>query len=151
MPTGTVRIDGDVSSVSESANSFQEKMKARTPVAARAGAETGSTIRAHGLKIVAELKRDTHADVWTAIEGQLDRLYTRDPDTAGYGIFVVFWYGDKRKGRLPAGPNGQRPGSAADMERMLRESVPEDKKERIAAIVLDVSCTVPVGPIGGVC
>ena len=92
------------------------------------------------MKIVAELKRDTHADVWTAIESQLDRLYTRDPDAAGYGLYVVFWYGDKRKGRVPVGPNDQRPASAANLERMLRELVSEDKKERIAVIVLDVSC-----------
>lgn len=91
------------------------------------------------MKVVAELKRDIHADVWTALESQLDRLYTRDPDTGGYGIYVVFWYGDKRKGRVAVGPNDQTPGSAVDMERMLRELLPEDKKGRIAAIVLDVS------------
>jgi hypothetical protein len=91
------------------------------------------------IKVVAELKRDIHADVWTAIESQLDRLYTRDPDTAGYGIYVVFWYGKKRKGRIPVGPDGRAPGSVADMELMLRELVPYEKKERIAAIVLDVS------------
>jgi hypothetical protein len=94
---------------------------------------------ASGMKVVAELKRDTHADVWTALESQLDRFYTRDPETSGYGIYVVFWYGEKRKGKVPIGPAGQAPGSAADMERLLRESVPDDKKSRIAVIVLDVS------------
>jgi hypothetical protein len=94
---------------------------------------------APGMKVVAELKRDTHADVWTALESQLDRLYTRDPETAGYGIYVVFWYGDKRKGRVPPGSGGQMPTSAVDMEDMLRKSVPKAKMERIAAIVLDVS------------
>jgi hypothetical protein len=94
---------------------------------------------APGMKVVAELKRDTHADVWTALEGQLDRLYTRDPEAAGYGIYVVFWYGEKRKGSVPAGPGGRTPTSAADMDDMLRKSVPEAKKDRIAAIVLDVS------------
>jgi hypothetical protein len=97
-----------------------------------------------GIKCVAELKRDTHADVWTALEGQLDRLYTRDPDASGYGIYGVFWYGNKRKGVLPASPTGQRPASAADMERMLVDGLPDDKKGRIAVLVIDVS--EPDGP-----
>jgi hypothetical protein len=103
---------------------------------------------ASGMKVVAELKRDTHADVWTALDSQLDRFYTRDPETSGYGIYVVFWYGDKRKGKVPIGPAGQTPGSAADMERLLRESVPDDKKSRIAVIVLDVSGLSAVGVDG---
>jgi hypothetical protein len=103
---------------------------------------------ASGMKVVAELKRDTHADVWTALESQLDRFYTRDPETSGYGIYVVFWYGEKRKGKVPIGPDGQAPGSAADMERLLRESVPDDKKSRIAVIVLDVSGLSAVGVHG---
>ena len=99
---------------------------------------------APGMKGVAEIKRDTHADVWTALETQLDRLYTRDPDASGYGIYVVFWYGEKRRGRVPVGPGGRIPSSAADMERLLQESVPDSKKARIAVIVLDVSGHAPV-------
>ena len=36
-------------------------------------------------KILCELKRDYHAEVWTAIEGQLERFYAHDPEAKGFG------------------------------------------------------------------
>ena len=44
-------------------------------------------------KILCELKRDYHGEVWTAIEQQLDRFYTHDPEAKGFGIYCVFWFG----------------------------------------------------------
>jgi hypothetical protein len=38
------------------------------------------------MKLVIELKRDRHDEVWAAIETQLERFYTRDPEANGYGI-----------------------------------------------------------------
>lgn len=91
------------------------------------------------LKAVAELKRDTHADLWTALSTQLDRLYARDPDTSGYGLYVVFWFGSKRKGNVPVGPRDQMPTTALELEAMLKASVPEQAKERLDVVVIDVS------------
>jgi len=91
-------------------------------------------------KIPVELKRDYHADVWSAAETQLERFYTRDPDTAGFGVYGVFWFGEKRSGTIPPPPGGQaRPRSAVEMENMLRELLPADKRARIAVVVIDVS------------
>jgi len=91
-------------------------------------------------KIPVELKRDYHADVWAAAEMQLDRFYTRDPEASGFGIYGVFWFGNKRPGTIPPTPGGQpRPRSAAEMEGMLLALVPADKRARIAVIVIDVS------------
>jgi hypothetical protein len=50
-----------------------------------------------GRKILCELKRDYHAEVWTAAEQQLDRFYAHDPDANGFGIYCV--YGSGKKGR----------------------------------------------------
>ncbi|MBL8884589.1 MAG: hypothetical protein JNL45_16230 [Hyphomicrobium sp.] len=91
------------------------------------------------LKAVAELKRDTHADLWTALSTQLDRLYTRDKDTSGFGLYVVFWFGSKRKGSVPVGPDGHRPTTALELETVLQSTIPDEAKERLQVIALDVS------------
>jgi hypothetical protein len=92
-----------------------------------------------GRKILCELKRDYHADVWTAAGEQLER-YTRDPEAQGFGIYLVFWFGGKRGHDIPVPPaNFARPTSAAEMERMLRRRVPIERRSRIAVIVIDVS------------
>ncbi|MFQ5729644.1 MAG: hypothetical protein ACE5GN_04725 [Waddliaceae bacterium] len=93
-----------------------------------------------GQKLLLELKRDTHSDLWTACRDQLELLYARDPEASGYGIYVVFWFGDKRKGSITRPPNGiKRPQSAKDLEKALRSLIPEDKKQRLQAIVIDVT------------
>lgn len=94
-------------------------------------------------KVLCELKRDYHAEVWTAIQGQLERFYAHDPDAKGFGVYCVFWFGDKRPQPIPAPPNGMtRPQSASEMERMLRDLVPPDMRQRLAIIVIDVSGAV---------
>jgi hypothetical protein len=95
-------------------------------------------------KILCELKRDYHADVWTAAEEQLERFYTPDSDAGGFGVYAVFWFGDKRPVNIPAPPGGKaKPRSAAEMEQMLTELVPPERRERIAVRVIDVSGLVP--------
>lgn len=93
-----------------------------------------------GRKILVELKRDYHTEVWTAVEGQLERYYAHDPEAKGFGVFCVFWFGDKRPSPIPAPPRGMaRPSSAAEMERMLRDLMPPEYRNRLAVIVIDVS------------
>jgi hypothetical protein len=100
------------------------------------------TISVPGHKIPVELKRDYHVDVWGAAETQLDRLYTRDPEASGYGIYCVLWFGSKRGSKMASHPTGKSaPKSAAEMEAMLIELVPADKRARIAIVVVDVSGT----------
>jgi hypothetical protein len=93
-----------------------------------------------GRKILCELKRDYHANVWSAAETQLDRFYTIDPEAKGFGVYGVFWFGDKRGSPIPTPPRGlPQPQSAAEMETTLRGLLPEEKRDRIAIVVLDVS------------
>ena len=93
-----------------------------------------------GRKIVCELKRDYHAEIWTAITGQLERFYAHDPDAKGFGVYVVFWFGAKRPSQIPTPPNGATPpNTAAEMEAMLKLLLPEDMRSRLSVIVFDVS------------
>lgn len=93
-----------------------------------------------GAKVVIELKRDFHADVWTAMNTQLDRLYTRDPDALGFGIYGVLWYGERRGRRIPIPPSlASAPRSVEEMQRLLESNIPSDKKAKIHVVVIDVS------------
>lgn len=91
-------------------------------------------------KILCELKRSHHAEVWTAATNQLDRFYAHDPESKGFGIYVVFWFGEGDSWKIPPPPNGQeRPTSAAEMEQMLVAALPEPMRARITVIVIDVT------------
>lgn len=91
-------------------------------------------------KVPVELKRDYHTEVWNAAETQLQRLYSIDPYSHGYGIYAVFWYGDKRTSNMRANPTtGEKPKSAKCLERQLQERLPTDSQTHIAIIVFDVS------------
>jgi predicted NACHT family NTPase len=93
-----------------------------------------------GRKILCELKRDYHADLWTAADQQLERFYAHDPEAKGFGIYGVLWFGGKRSSSIPRHPDGLRPPkSATELEQMLRERIPADRRNRIAVLVIDVS------------
>ena len=95
------------------------------------------------MKLPLELKRDMHTDVWNACMSQLDRLYTRDPDASGYGIYVVFWFGNKRTTSLVTPPDGiSKPNSASEMELQLRRLIPDAKRHYLDVVVIDVTSRV---------
>lgn len=93
-----------------------------------------------GMKLPLELKRHYHKDLWTACENQLERMYTRDPGAAGYGIYVVFWFGEKRPTAIPKPPDGiNKPKSATELEKALQSLVPAEHYACIKVVVLDVT------------
>ncbi|SEM83956.1 hypothetical protein [Bradyrhizobium sp. OK095] len=96
-----------------------------------------------GLKVILELKRDTHPDLWTAHNDQLDRFYTRDPDASGYGIYAIFWYGTNRKGRIPRLLGTPPPRSPEELKQRLENLISGQRRSKLRVAVLDVS--VPVG------
>ena len=90
--------------------------------------------------MVVELKRDFHSEVWSAAENQLDRLYTRDPEAFGYGIYLVFWYGNKRINKIPVPPpQFTIPNSPSEMSYQLQSLIPETKQHKLKVVVLNVS------------
>ncbi|MEX1200282.1 MAG: hypothetical protein WEB02_05790 [Methylophaga sp.] len=97
-------------------------------------------IFANNMKLVIELKRDYHPELWTAVERQLERFYTRDPECQGLGIYGVFWFGDKRPRMIPAPPNGSsRPESAEELEELLTNEISDHLKPKIKVFVFNVS------------
>lgn len=90
--------------------------------------------------LIIELKRDYNPELWSAIELQLDRLYTRDPESHGFGIYGVFWFGDKRPRNIPLSPSGHScRDSAKDLEETLKNEMPKHLHDKIQIFVLDVS------------
>ena len=81
-------------------------------------------------KILCELKRDCHADLWTAADQQLERFYVHDPEAKGFGVYGVFWFGQKRRSQMPKHPDGlQLPTSPDGLEQMLRDRLPADRRQ----------------------
>ena len=99
-----------------------------------------SDIRASfgGFNVPVEIKRSCHRDLWTAIEDQLIRKYTKHPGAKGYGIYLVFWFGDTEECR-PTKQSGWRPPNAAALKLKLTETLSEQERHKISVCVIDVS------------
>ncbi len=91
-----------------------------------------------GFNIPVEIKRSCHRDVWTAIRRQLVAKYTRDPGAAGYGIYLVFWFGDTETCR-PTKCEGWTPQTAEDLRSRIEQSFDDQERQLIAVCVVDVS------------
>ncbi len=83
-----------------------------------------------------EIKRSNNQDLWSAIKSQLIAKYTRDPETDGYGIYLVFWFG-KESCRPPG--SGTRPQSAMELKERLINSLTTDEQRKISVCVIDVA------------
>ncbi len=83
-----------------------------------------------------EVKKNSHRKLWSAIRNQLIRNYTRDPTTAGYGIYLVFWFG---KEYTKAPPVGRPPETSAELLDRLKSSLCVEEARKITVCVIDVS------------
>ena len=97
-----------------------------------------SLVGADGFNVPIEIKKDSHADLWRAIQEQLIPKYLRDPGAGGYGIYLVFWFGGKG---MPLASDGKKIRSAAELENRLRQTLPSDERYRIQVCVID--CALP--------
>lgn len=94
----------------------------------------------HGLKLPVEAKRDTHRELWLAAKNQLERLYTRDPNSSGYGVYLVFYFGPSRGGSMTPHPEQiTLKESPEDLQHALNAAVPAEHRDRISCVVIDVS------------
>ena len=87
-------------------------------------------------QIPVEVKKDGHRDLWSAMQNQLIGQYTTDPATQGYGIYLVFWFGQRPK---PTPPSGSFPASPRELQRRLEATLEEDQARKISVCVIDVS------------
>ena len=91
----------------------------------------------HGaVNVPVEITRNSHRDLWHAIEDQLIGKYAKDPGAQGHGIYLVFWFGQHHCRRHPA---GGKPSSAAELAERLRETLTPEQARKITVVVIDVS------------
>ena len=83
-----------------------------------------------------EIKKSNHRDLWNAIKTQLIEKYTRDPETDGYGIYLVFWFG-KELCQPPR--SGERPENALKLKERLIDSLTANEQRKISICVIDVA------------
>ncbi len=91
-----------------------------------------------GFNVPVEIKRSCHRDLWMAVKSQLVAKYTRDPGAAGYGIYLVFWFGDTEKCR-PIKCGDWTPETAAEVKTKIEESLDDQEGRLISVCVVDVS------------
>ena len=78
-----------------------------------------------GFQVPIEVKKNTHRDLWKAMRDQLMAQYTSAPETDGYGIYLVFWFG--KQYTQPA-PSGKRPADAKELKKRLEATLSAGQK-----------------------
>ena len=91
-----------------------------------------------GYNVPIEIKRSCHRELWSAIHTQLIAKYTRDPGADGYGIYLVFWFGEA-EGCRPTPRSGPKPKSATELQQALLDSLSDLERRKISVCVIDVS------------
>ena len=91
-----------------------------------------------GFNVPVEIKRSCHPDVWTAISKQLTASYTPDPGAGGFGIYLVFWFGDTEACR-PTKSGSWSPKTPDDVKQKLQQLLSGQDSDKISVCVIDVS------------
>ena len=83
-----------------------------------------------------EIKKNGNSGLLSSLRSQLIDQYTIDPDTDGYGIYLVLWFGeDSTKPQ----PSGIRPRSSQELQESIEAVLSEDESRKISVCVIDVS------------
>lgn len=89
------------------------------------------------LAIPVEIKKNSHRDVWRAVDQQLVARYTRAPESEGYGIYLVLWFGPDHMKVVP--PCGRLPKTPEELSARLEEQLTPEQRARIGVVVIDAS------------
>lgn len=89
-----------------------------------------------GFNVPIEIKKNGHTDLWSAVKTQLIQKYVIDPDTGGYGIYLVLWFGKDKTQPPPFGPY---PADPESLKQQLRSTLSESEARKISICVIDVS------------
>ena len=92
-----------------------------------------------GFNVPVEIKRSCHRDLWSAIRTQLIPRYAIDPGTGGYGIYLVFWFGNTEHCNVTPPTKGAIPNNPAELEERLTQSLSADEKYQVQVCVIDVA------------
>ncbi len=94
----------------------------------------------NAMKLPVEIKGQWERNVWNAVNDQLDAKYTVDWQADGRGVYIVLWFGDIPGRNLPGHPDGlPRPKTPGELERMLKDRLPEARRSSIDIFVIDLS------------
>lgn len=83
-----------------------------------------------------EIKKNGSKSLLSSLRNQLIALYTRDPATKGYGIYLVLWFGKKYSNPLPS---GRRPRDFQELRENIESVLSEDELLKVSVCVIDVS------------
>ena len=89
-----------------------------------------------GHAIPVEIKKDYNRHLWSAVADQLVPKYATAPESSGFGIFLVMWFG---QGKTPVPPTGRRPKTPDELRARLEEHLAGPYRHKISVIVIDVS------------
>lgn len=94
----------------------------------------------NAIKLPVEIKGQWERNVWNAVNDQLDAKYTVDWQADDRGVYIVLWFGDIPGKNLPKPPDGlPRPETPGELERMLKDRLPEARRSSIDIYVIDLS------------
>jgi hypothetical protein len=87
-----------------------------------------------------EIKGQWHKEVWHAPMEQLAARYGRDWHAEGRGAYIVIWFGDVPRKKLPAHPDDlASPKTPEELRTMLINRIPEAMRDLIDVYVVDVT------------
>lgn len=89
------------------------------------------------LAIPIEIKKNSHRKIWRAVDEQLVAKYTRAPESNGYGIYLLFWFGPDHMRVMP--PRGRRPKTPVELKEQLEAQLAPGLRAKIGIVVIDVS------------
>ncbi len=87
-------------------------------------------------RVPIEIKKNGSKDLLSSLKDQLIALYTKDPATNGYGIYLVLWFGKKYSKPLSS---GTQPRDFQELKKSIESVLSEDESRKISVCVIDVS------------
>lgn len=115
--------------------SVQLEKEASSQQDTRADLRISAVINHRRVVVPIEIKKENHEQIWLAWRNQLEGRYVTDPAAQGHGIYLALWFGHSPE----KSPEGIKPKSAEDLERLLHERIPEADRHRLQVVVLDLS------------
>ena len=82
-----------------------------------------------------EVKKDSSPRLWSGLRDQLIGQYTPHPNAGGYGVYLIFWFGDE----TVRDSDGSVLGSPQELHQKIEWDLSSDEMVKISVFVLDVS------------